>query len=211
MADAPIPTEPFKLDIPGEGGCSILLAGSTRSGKSTALGWILHKYFKKHIGVLMTHSPQANVYRDMDIIQAPNYYPAVIRDMAYINKKTNNRYDFLSVLDDVVTGIKHDKEILKMLTIYRNSNCSTIMCIQALTLMNSAGRTNCNFVVLFKFNSDEQVEKAVKMYLSSYFPKGMPLLEKMRLYREMTENHYAFVVDNLNGRVFRAKIPLDQE
>ena len=115
------------------------------------------------------------------------------------------------MLDDVVTGIKHDKEILKVLTIYRNSNCSTIMCIQALTLMNSAGRTNCNFVVLFKFNSDEQVEKAVKMYLSSYFPKGMPLLEKMRLYRELTENHHCFVVDNLNGRVFRSKIPVEEE
>ena len=209
MVEECIPTEDFKFDIPKEGGCSILLCGSTRSGKSTALGYILHKYFKKHIGVLMTHSPQARVYQDMDIIQAPNYYPAVIRDMAYLNKKTDNRYDFLAVLDDVVTGIKFDKELLKSLTIYRNSNVSVIQCIQALSLLNSSARTNVNFVCLFKFNSDEQVEKAVRMYLSSYFPKGMPLLEKMRLYREMTENHYCFVVDNLNGRVFRAKIPMD--
>ena len=203
-----IPTEPFALDIPKEGGCSILLAGSTRSGKSTALGYILHKYFTKYIGVLMTHSPQADIYKDMDIIQAPNYYPAVIRDMAYINKKTENKYDFLAILDDVVTGIKHDKEVLKMLTIYRNSNCSTIMCIQALTLMNSAGRTNVNFVVLFKFNSDAEIERAVKMYLGSYFPKDWKLLDKMRAYRELTENHYCFIVDNLNGRVFRSKIPV---
>lgn len=205
-----IPTEPFRLDIPKEGGCSILLAGSTRSGKSTALGHILHKYFSKYISVLMTHSPQADIYKDIDCLQAPNYYPAVIRDMAYINKKTENKYDFLAILDDVVTGIKHDKEILKMLTIYRNSNCSTIMCIQALTLMNSAGRTNVNFVVLFKFNSDAEIERAVKMYLGSYFPKDMKLLEKMRLYREMTENHYCFIVDNLNGRVFRSKIPVGE-
>ena len=184
-----------------------MLCGSTRSGKSTGLSYILHKYFSKHIGVLMTHSPQANIYQEMDILQAPNYYPSIIRDMAYINKKTENKYEFLAVLDDVVTGIKFDKELLKALTIYRNSNVSVIQCIQALSLLNSSARTNVNYVILFKFNSDEQIEKAVKMYLGSWFPKGMPLIEKMRLYREMTEDHHCIVVDNLNGRVFRTKIP----
>ena len=201
-----IPTEPFKVELPGEGGCSMILIGSTRSGKTTALKHILKTYFKKHVGVLMTHSPAAEIYKDFDILQAPDYIPQVISDMAHLNKKTNNRYDFLCVLDDVVTGVKHDKKVLEALTILRNSNLSVILCAQAITLINSAGRTNSNWVFLFKLNSDEQIEKAVKMYLNSYFPKDWTLLDKMRYYREQTADHYFFVIDNLNGRVFRSRI-----
>jgi hypothetical protein len=122
-----------------------------------------------------------------------------------INKETKNNYDFLAVLDDIVTGVKFDKEVLKLLTIYRNSNCSAIISAQAMTLLNSAGRTNINFVCCFKLNSDEQIEKVVKAYLSSYFPPGMKMLEKIRHYRLLTEDHYFFVIDNYNGGVFRTK------
>lgn len=206
-----IPTKPFHLELPEGGGCSLMLCGSTRSGKSTALSHILRKYFSKHLGLLMTNSPQANVYKEMDIIQAPNYMPKALRDAAYINKKTDNKYPFLFVLDDVVTNIKFDKELLKALTIYRNSNISVIQCIQAMALLNSSARGNVNFVLLFKFNSDEQVEKAIKMYLTSYFPKGMTMLDKMREYRRLTENHYFFLVNNLSGGVTRHKIPYEHE
>ena len=206
-----IPTKPFSLELPEGGGCSIMLCGSTRSGKSTALSHILSRYFKKHLGVLFTNSPQAPIYREMDIIQSDRYIPKVLRDSAYINKRTNNKHEFLFVLDDVVTGIKFDKELLKALTIYRNSNISVIQCIQALALLNSSARTNVNYVLLFKFNSDEQVEKAIRMYLTSYFPKGWSILDKMREYRRLTEDHHFFMVDNLSGGVTRHKIPYEEE
>ena len=210
MSDA-IPTKPFALTLPDNGGVSIMLCGSTRSGKSSALSYILERYFKKHLGVLFTNSPQAEIYKKMDIIQSDRYLPKVLRDSAYINKKTDNRYPFLFVLDDVVTNIKFDKELLKALTIYRNSNISVIQCIQALALLNSSARTNVNYVLLFKFNSDEQVEKAIRMYLTSYFPKGMSMLDKMREYRRLTNDHYFFMVDNLSGGVTRHKIDLAED
>jgi hypothetical protein len=109
------------------------------------------------------------------------------------------------VLDDIVTGVKFDKEIIKLLCVYRNSNCSTIISAQAITLLNTAGRTNINFVCLFKLNSEEQIEKVIKAYLSSYFPAGMKMLDKIRHYRLLTEDHHFFVVDNYNGGVFRTK------
>lgn len=204
-----IPTKPFELILSKSGGNSIGMIGSTRSGKSTCLSYILQNYFKKHMAVLMTNSPQAEIYTEMaHCIQSPLYIPKVIKDMYMINRETNNHYDFLAILDDVVTGVKFDKEVLKMLTIYRNSNISGIICSQAVTLLNSAGRTNLNFVFLFKLNSDEQIEKVIKFYLGSYFPKSMRMLDRIKWYRENTQDHHFFIVDNLNGSVFRTKLEL---
>ena len=209
MSAPAIPDEPFALKLSSSGGNSIAMIGSTRSGKSTALSYILSTYFKKHIAVLMTNSPQAGVYTTMkNCTQSPQYLPKVLKDMYAINRDTNNHYDFLAILDDVVTGVKFDAELLKLLTIYRNSDISAIITAQAVTLLNSSGRTNINFVLLFKLNSDEQIEKCVKFYLSSYFPQGMRMLEKIRYYRAATEDHHFFVIDTLNGRVFRTKIDL---
>ena len=204
-----IPFDEFKLIPPSKGGFSIALIGSTRSGKSTALGYILEHYFKDHIGVLMTNSPQAEIYKAMKTVaQSPGYLPKVIRDMAHINRETKNKYEFLAILDDVVSGVKFDKEILQMLTIYRNSNVSCIISAQAVSLMNAAGRTNINNVCLFKLNSDEQIEKVIKFYLNSYFPPSWRMIEKIKYYREKTEDHHFFIVDTLNGRICRTKIKL---
>jgi thymidylate kinase len=209
MTTTAIPDEKFNLKLSTKGGNSIAMIGSTRSGKSTALAYVLDKYFKKHLAVLMTNSPQADIYKSMKhCIQSPQYIPKVLKDMYAINRDTNNHYNFLTILDDVVTGVKFDKEILKLLTIYRNSDMSAIITAQAVTLLNSAGRTNINFVLLFKLNSDEQIEKCVKFYLSSYFPKDMRMLDKIRYYRDATQDHHFFVVDTLNGGVYRTKIDL---
>ena len=55
-----IPNNKFRLELPDEktGGCSILMVGSTRSGKSTALKHILDKYFKGNVKNL----PNGNTY-----------------------------------------------------------------------------------------------------------------------------------------------------
>lgn len=209
--DVTIPTKPFELKLSSSGGNSIAMVGSTRSGKSTCLSYILENYFKKHVSVLMTNSPQAEIYQQMpNCVQSPIYVPRILKDMYLINRDTDNHYRFLAILDDVVTGVKFDKEIIKLLCIYRNSDISGIITAQAVTLLNSAGRTNCNFVLLFKLNSDEQVERCIKFYLSSYFPKTWRMLDKIRWYRENTQDHFFIIVDNLNGGVYRTKLDLSK-
>ena len=125
-----IPDRPFKLELSTDGsGNSIAMIRSTKSGKSFALSYILQHYFKEHIGVLMTNSPQANIYRTMKhLTQSPEYFPKVLKDMEYINEHTANEYKFLAVLDDVVTGVKFDKQILRMLCIGRNKGMSACIC-----------------------------------------------------------------------------------
>ena len=205
-----IPDQEFRLKPPSNGGFSIMMVGSTRAGKSTMLDHILKHYFKDHIGVLMTNSPQADVYKGMNIAQSPEFLPRVIKDMAIINKETKNKYDFLVCLDDVVTKAKFHPEILKLLAIYRNSNMSAIINVQALTLMNAAGRTNINVVLLFKNNTDSEIERNIKTYLNSYLPKNLKMSEKIFWFRKATEDHHFIMVDTLNGDVYRSKLEPDQ-
>lgn len=200
--------EPFVLEMPDNNALSIMMVGSTRSGKSTALSCILEDYFKKHIGVLMTNSPQAEVYGKMDIVQSPEFIPKIIKDMAIINKNTNNKYDFLVCLDDIVTKAKFNQEITKMLCVYRNSNMSCIYNIQKLSLVNTAGRTNTNVILIFKQNSDLEFEVCIKTFLNSYFPPKTRMADKIRWLRENTQDHHFIVVDCLRDVCYRTKIKL---
>lgn len=194
----------FDLELPDNGGVSICFLGSTRSGKTTFLKHVIDEYFGKHFKFLMSNSLHAPIYKDIkDTVKSPIYIPSIIKEGYIINKETKNHYDFLYVLDDVVTA-KFDKELLKLLAIYRNSNLSCIISIQSPTMLNTATRGNLNFVLLGRMNSDESIEKVIRMYLSSYIPGKMP--EKIRRYRELVEGHHWIVVDNLNGDIYRTKL-----
>ena len=206
------PVKPFDFKLPKNGGVHFGLIGSGRSGKSTCMIELYNKFFSKaYVTVMMSNSSHADIYRKLPrskVIVSPAYYPKVIHDMAVINKETKNRYDFLTILDDVVTGIKFDKELLRLLTIYRNSNLHSIISVQAVTLLNSAGRTNFSYILLFRLNSDDQIERCVKSYLSTYFPEHMRLADKMRAYKELTEDHWFFVIDNVDGGIYRTRCEL---
>lgn len=197
-------TKKFEFELAKNGGLSICFLGSTRSGKTTFLKYLVDKWFSKHFKVLMSNSIHNPIYSDMkDIVKSPLYIPKLVKDGYDINKNTKNHYNFLYILDDVVSA-KFDKELLKLLAIYRNSNLSAIISIQSPVLLNSATRGNLNYVLLGRMNSDEQIEKTIKMYLTSYLDGKMT--DKIRKYRELTEDHYWIVVNNLTGEVYRTKI-----
>ena len=167
---------------------------------------ILEEYFYKHLVILMSNSIHAPIYKDIDdVVKCPVYSPRIIKEGYEINRKTSNHYPFLFVLDDVVDK-KFDKELLKLLTIYRNSGLSTIITAQSLKILNTASRGNVNYVLLGKLNSDEAIEQVVRAYLMSYLPGKVE--EKVRIYKQMTEGHHFFVIDNLQGEVFRTKLRL---
>ena len=208
-----IPDADFKLNLPPveTGGCSIMMVGSTRSGKSTALKWIMDNYFKKHCGVLFSQSIKAHAYKDFNyplLAKGCAYLPEVIHDFYCINKDTNNHYPFLVVIDDHPL-VRSDKELLKLTTIYRNTGISSITCVQTLSLLNPTCRSNINFVMLFKLNSTEQIEKTIKTFLRGYFPQGLNYDQKIALYQQLTDNHYFLFIDNLAGTIFRCKIDID--
>jgi hypothetical protein len=201
-----IETRKFKFELPKNGGVSLCFLGSTRSGKTTFLKEVVNDYFKKHLKIIMSNSIHNPIYDSMkDIVKSPLYIPKLVKDGYDINKNTDNHYNFLYILDDVVTA-KFDKELLKLLAIYRNSALSCIMSIQSPILLNSATRGNLNYVFLGRMNSEEQIEKTIKMYLSSYLDGKM--VDKIREYKQLTENHYWIVIDNLTGEIYRTRIEI---
>ena len=207
-----IPDRPFKLDLPDAktGGCSVLMIGSTRCGKTTCLKHILDKYFKKHIGAIFSESARAPAYQHMKYENLPlssAYIPELVKDSYQINKELQNYYDFLYVLDDCPL-VKTDKQLLKMLTIYRNSNVSAIVAQQSPTLLNPTCRSNFNFVLLFHQNTTEQSEQVIKAYLRGYFPKNWTYEDKIEWYNKATSDHHFIFIDNLAGTIQRCKINL---
>ena len=121
-----IPFHEFSFELPKNGGVSICFLGSTRSGKTTFLKHLIDVYFKKHFKVLMSNSIHNSIYDSMkDLVKSPLYIPKLVKEGYDINKATGNHYKFLYILDDVVSA-KFDKELLKLLAIYRNSNLSAI-------------------------------------------------------------------------------------
>ena len=208
-----IPDADFKLELPDPkktGGCSVLMIGSGRSGKTTCLKWILDHYFKKHIGAIFSESARAPAYQDMKYPMLPlcsTYIPDLVNASYRINKELKNHYDFLYVLDDCPLA-KNDKQLLKLLTIYRNSNISGIVCVQTPTLLNPTVRSNFTFVCLFKCNTTEQVEAVIKGYLRGCFPQGWNYDQKIEWYKRMTEDHHFLFLNNLDGTIVRCKLAL---
>lgn len=198
---------PFSVELPTNGGCSWLLLGSGRSGKTTFMKYLYQQYFKKHITACFTMSSHADIYKDFDksVAVAPVYKPSIIHDMYEINKAAKNKYEFLAIVDDCPIT-KNDKELMKTLTIYRNTNVSAIISNQELSLFNAIARSNITFCCLFKLNSDMAIEKAVRAYLRSYFPSTMNISEMIRAYRKLTEDHHFFFINNLTGKVCLTKI-----
>lgn len=190
------------------GGISILLVGSTRSGKTTLTKHLLHKTFKEHIQLLMSPNIHAPVYRDLDknVITCADFKPEVIQECYQINRKTDNHYDFLVILDDVVNK-KFDKDLLKLFTTHRNANVSAIQSIQSPILLNSAMRGNINIVMLGYMNSDESCEKVIRMFCYTSI-EGKNIEEKIHKYKELTADHHWIIVNNLDGTIYRTKLKL---
>jgi hypothetical protein len=209
-----IPDKPFHLEMPPveTGGCSLLMVGSGRSGKSTCLKWVIDKYFQKHLGVIYSESAKADAYKHMKYPLLPlscAFIPELIQDAYLINKDTKNHYPFLFVLDDVPLA-RNDKQLLKTITVYRNSGISCIHCVQSPSMVSPTCRSNYTFTLLFKTNSTEQTENVCKMFLRGFFPPKMVMEEKIRWLRAATEDHYFIFINNYTGEVSRCKLDLSE-
>jgi septin family protein len=208
------PIQPFTFERDARGNmnaCSFAVIGSSKSGKTTFIKHLLKKYFADEIKVLFTQSLHNDIYTSMkkEMCVAPGYIPLVVNTCYKINKETKNHYPFLMIIDDLI-GAKNDKEMTKLLCLYRNSRVSAIISGQDFTLLNATGRANCNYVCLFYQNTDSRCEDNVKHFLRSYFPRNLTMDEKIQLYKKLTENNCFLFIDNLNNTITRCKLSPSQ-
>ena len=188
-------------------GCSFIVVGSTRSGKTTMLNYLFKKHFMNHISVLMSNSLQSDAYTFLkkNCVSSDFYHPEILKDMYKINHETNNNYEFMCIIDDVPDK-RNDQEIKRLMTIYRNSRISCFVCAQGLTMMDKLSRGNINFVFLGRMNSSEEIERNIKSFLQGHFPTNMKMSEKIKLYRQLTEHHQWMVLDQINNFFFITKL-----
>jgi adenylate kinase family enzyme len=198
------------LKLPTEsGGCSFVLIGATRSGKSTAMSYIYDKFFEKHITILFTYSAHTQVYENLKgAAIADRFCPELLTEPMTINRNTNNKYNFCVIFDDFALTAKNAEAMTRLLTTGRNSGMSVLITGQRMEMLNRTGRANCNYILCFRQNTDSDIENTIKTYLNSYFPKGLTMEQKIEIYRQVTQDHSFFFVDTLEGRCCIGKIPL---
>ncbi len=220
---APIQTEPeeeeikendieftkFKLNISPkeEGGTTTLVLGASKSGKTTKCKEIVKKYYssdKDFIIFLMADNAfNSRVYKDIDksVIKLDFFSEDLIRSLNRIQKKTNNKYRFLLLIDDIITE-RNSKLILKLFLTLRNADISTCMMLQSPTLLAKNSRYNTNNVILMKFNNNESIEQIIEMYLGyDEFYKLPKLHDKIQKYKQLTSNYKYVYIDLLNDNI----------
>jgi len=192
-------------------GCSMVMCGSTRSGKTTLLNYLFKPHFQEHVSVLMSNSLNSDAYDYLKkrCVNSDFYFPEVLRDMYKINHETKNNYEFLAIIDDVPDK-REDLEMKRLMTIYRNSRISCIVCAQTATMINKMARSNINYVFLGRMNSSSEVERNIKDYLQGHLPTTMKMTEKIRWYKQATENYQWIVLDNINGNMFMTRLQPNQ-
>jgi len=188
--------------------CSFGLIGSTRSGKSTAMIWIWERWMRDQMTIMMSGSPHGDIYGPLRKTAAicPEFHSELIKDAFAMNTATNGKYPTTFIFDDMLDG-KNSKALCKLLTIGRNLACCTLICAQELSILNAIGRTNLNYILCFRLNSDMAVEKVVKNYLRHALPKGT-IAYQCAVYKALTTNHRFFVIDCLANEIFLSKLDI---
>ena len=204
-----VPDKPFKVVLPTNGGVSYILLGASRSGKTTVMKYILDHFAKKQLLFFTSFSDHADIYKDMPkrTMVMSDFYPSVIKDFYILNHNCANKYKALFVYDDAIGNkLKNDPQITKLLTIYRNSQMSSLFSAQSPTLVSPAGRSNGNYIFLFKLNASKEIELTVKDFLVSHLPTSMRMSEKIQWYNKATEDHHFILIDNINNTICRCKL-----
>lgn len=182
-------------------GNTLFIVGSSKAGKSYALIKVYEEYYMndtKTIAILFTDSPQSPHYKDLrkkGLVICPeggfnDDAKAFITKIKALQTKLDNPVRFLLMFDDVL-NLRYSDIIQKALLIYRNSYISTIISIQYPNLLNKSMRANVNNIFLFRFNSDETIEVAIRAFCGSYEPflSINSMEQKIKKYKELTMDH----------------------
>lgn len=207
------PAKPFNLEMPSNNCLSLCLIGTTRSGKSTLMMYLMKHYFKSHITTMFTMNPHADIYKKLSdkVTVTESYRPELIEECSEINKLSSNKYSFCWISDDYVDSkIKNCPTITRLLTIGRNCGQSSIFLFQDPTLLNSVGRNNTNVCIILRQQTAKRWEMVIKDMLAPYLPMGLSMKEMIDFCMKATEDHQFFVIDNLMNECYISKLSLEQ-
>lgn len=192
--------EDINLKLDRNTGNSTIILGSSKRGKSTVLMYLYEKYYahdKNFISTLFSINAHIDLYKNHKNLLKCNTFndkaETYVQMEKYINSKTDNKYKFVNMFDDIIDQ-KYNKLINEMVLTYRNSNLSTLMCLQYVYLASKMIRANVNNILIFGFNNYAVELDAVKSYLKPYFVRmGLKTEEEqIDFFHHVTNNHGFF-------------------
>lgn len=213
MEEINIRDKPFRLELPNKNGYTIVMIGASRSGKTTVMKHIVDKYLKGKILFFTSFNNHHEIYKDMPkhTIVCSDFHPEIIQEFHTLQKETKNKHKACFIFDDAIGGqLKNHKEITRLFSVYRNSDMCGIFNAQAPTLVSPVGRSNANYILLFRQNSAGEVETICKDFLRGYFPRSWKMNDRIVWYMEATADHHFILIDNINNTVCRCKLSPDQ-
>ena len=192
----PKKTKAIKIKLDRNTGNTIVIIGSSKSGKSTLMMRIFEKYFnkKKNINTLFSNNAHISIFKGRkDLIKSDNFREKgekYIKLQKYINSKCKNKYNFINYFDDILE-MRYNKILNALIYTYRNSNMSSIINIQYDKLLNKGMRGNINNLFFMSLNTDEAVEAVIRSFLKSAFLKlGIKTMNDMiEFYKKQTLDH----------------------
>jgi adenylate kinase family enzyme len=203
-------SKPFNVDVrPELGGCSWVLVGASKSGKTTLMKYIMKNWYKKHITTMFTLNSQAEIYENLSskIMICPEYFPELIKEQHQINNLCDNKFPFMIIFDDYTSAkMKNCPQINRLMTVMRNANTSCLFSAQGRVMLNALGRNNANYICIFKQQTPKEWENVIKEYLSMWLPFGMTMKEMIKFCQEATVEHQFFCIDQISGECYLTKL-----
>ena len=207
--------EPIKMEkenpliLDENTGNTTVLFGSSKTGKSTLLMKLYKDYYdeKKTLTTLFAMNPQISIYgkKDKYVLKCPYLNQNTLKYIDWqrlLNISNDNKYSFLNLFDDFIE-IRYNSLINNLILTYRNSNVSSILCLQYVNLLSKQARANVNNIFLFRINSDESIEIAVKVYLVSLFNRlGVDKDAYITYYKKLTDGHNYIYIHPASNRSY---------
>jgi hypothetical protein len=176
-------------------GSSMLIIGSSKSGKTTLMVEIVKKLYddKKYITTLFAGNPQIEEYSHFSrVLMTAGFgkpHEQYIKSQQFVNSKVDNKYQFCNIFDDQI-DLRYSKLLANLVLSYRNSMMSTIICLQSPKILTPACRSNMNNLICLWFNSEEIVTQILQIFIGDYFRRlGFHRQDWVGRYRQMTRNH----------------------
>jgi hypothetical protein len=198
-------------------GNSIVLIASSKRGKSTIMKKIYDTHYAKNeklITILISPTCHNQIFSTFPkkVIRINKFNKQVsklIGDLALIQNKSENAYEFLFLIDDCIN--MRGKIIENMLCVLRNFNFSSCTCIQHYAFLSPASRGSINNLCVAGANQDSNIETLIKHCLQSEMQnmfeddnqKKIPMRKLINIYREITDAN--------DGHTFIRYIPQERD
>lgn len=212
--------EPLKLILDPDTGNTTCIFGSSKRGKSTTMMKIYEEYYKPYIPkktykgknaiipFLFAKSIQINLYNAKGLIKSDKFRPEFIDAQRKINRYSKNSHSFVNFIDDFI-NLKHSLTLDDLILTLRNSNISTVICLQYVNTLSKPARSNVNNVLLFGQNTDEAAEVCINVYLKSWFKsQKIPEPDQVPIFHKITADHGFFHIHPSTGKVTICKLAI---